>query len=407
MSNTPSSPAVETPPETPIGPLRVIDFTHFIAGPFCTLILADLGADVIKVESTEGGDSFRSYPPIVDGQSAPYQWANRNKKSIQLDLKTDGGRQIALDLIDSADVVVENFSTGVMERLGLDYPAVSRRNPKIVYCSISAYGRRGPFAHRVGLDPILQAESGLMSMNGRPDDDAMRAGPAVVDVATGMMASNAILAALIARQRTGKGQLVETTMLGSAICLLANFSQSYLATGVNPNRYGNAQPTASPVDAFDTASGRIYLACANDRLFKRLASEVLNSPELAQEPRFATSESRRDNQQELHNLLQDRFRTASREVWLEKMHACGVPAGAIRTVQEALTSPEVKASGLLRSCPGGPGGIAVGLPMHFSATPAAEPAAAPRLGEQTHAVLSQLYDAERLSDLAAAGAFGA
>ncbi|MGZ5961538.1 MAG: CaiB/BaiF CoA transferase family protein, partial [Rhizomicrobium sp.] len=176
--------------EPPLADLRVVDFTHFIAGPFCTMILADFGADVIKIESPEGGDGFRQYPPHRDGEGAPFLWTNRNKASVALDLKTEAGRDVALALAETADVVVENFSTGVMQRLGLDYETVKSRNPRVIYCSISAYGRSGPHADRVGFDPIAQAESGFISMNGRPDGEGMRAGPSIMDMATAMLSCN-------------------------------------------------------------------------------------------------------------------------------------------------------------------------------------------------------------------------
>lgn len=395
--------------QTPLTDVRIVDFTHFIAGPYATLILADLGAEVIKIESDDG-DGFRNYPPFVGDESAPYLWVNRNKSSVALDLKSPEGREVALSLIERADVVVENFSTGVMERLGLDYASVRQRRPEIIYCSISAYGRDGPFAGRVGFDPIAQAESGFMSMNGLPGQDAMRAGPSIMDVATAMMSANAIQAALIARARTGVGQMIETTLIETAICMLGNFSMAYLTTGVSPTRFGNRQPTACPVDAFETQDKPLYLASATDRVFQRLMTEVLGRPDLAQHPDYATSKARLRNREPLLALIAEALRGDTRENWLRKMHAAGVAAGAIRTVGEALEAPEIQYRNQLSSIAHPTLGTVpnVGLPIRFSATPLADPVAAPLLGAQTDQVLAGLlgYGPERIAELARRGALG-
>lgn len=397
--------------ETPLTGIRVVDFSHFIAGPFATMMLADFGADVIKIESAGEGDGFRNYPPSLDGESIPYLWVNRNKRSVALDLKSASGRALALRLADAADVVVENFSTGVMRRLGLDYETLRTRNPRLIYCSISSYGRDGPFAHRVGFDPIVQAESGFMAMNGFPDREPVRAGPSIMDVSTALMSCSAMLAAVVARQRTGRGQYIETTMIETAVNMLGNFSLAYLATGLSPSRFGHSQPTASPVGYFETADGPLYLACANDRTFRRLAIDVLGTPGLASDPRFVDSAARRDNQRELLGLIADALRHEPRAALLARMHAAGVPAGAVRTVGEALGSHEIAELGLLSEIPHATLGSVpnVGLPIHLSDTPLADPVGAPPLGADTVAVLRELLgctDAE-LSELSDAGAFGA
>ncbi len=397
--------------ETPLANLRVVDFSHFIAGPFATLILADFGAEVIKIESASLGDGFRNYPPMVGGESIPYLWTNRNKQSVALDLKSPAGREIALGLVDRADIVVENFSTGVMARLGLDYETVSQRNPALIYCSISAYGRNGPYGNRSGFDPIVQAESGFISMNGDPGQAGVRAGPSVMDISTAMMASNAILAALAARTRTGKGQYIETTMIETAVNMLGNFSMSFLATGVNPTRFGNTQPTASPVGAFETADGPLYLACANDRTFQRLARDVLLDPGLADDPDYVDSGKRRENQTKLIAHIASKLKQAGRAMWLERMHAVGVPAGAIRTVGEAMLAPEIRELGLVGSIfhPSLGEIPNVGLPIHFSETPIADPVAAPELGANTAEVLARVlgFSPEQLRQAAENGALGA
>ena len=396
--------------QTPLVDLRVVDFSHFIAGPYATLILADFGAEVIKIESAGEGDSFRNYPPLVGGESVPYLWVNRNKQSVALDLKTPAGREIAQRLIDQADIVVENFSTGVMARLGLDYETVSKRRPDLIYCSISSYGRNGPYANRIGFDPIVQAESGFISMNGDPAQPGYRAGPSIMDISTAMMSANAILAALAARTRTGKGQYIETTMIETAVNMLGNFSLSYLATGVSPTRFGNTQTTASPVGAFDTADGPLYLACANDRTFDRFARDVLQDPQLSENPDYANSRKRRDNQQALIALIAERLKLGKRAMWLARMHEAGVPGGAIRTVGEAMEAPEIAELGLVSAIPHPTLGTVpnVGLPVHFYGTPVADPIAAPLLGANTSEVLERVlhYSPEQIRSAGASGAFG-
>ena len=417
MSDAPSGRPALPPPRprdpaspTPLAGLRVIDFTHFIAGPFATMMLGAFGAQVIKIESAGGGDGFRHYPPSLGSEGVPYLWVNRNKRSVALDLKTAAGRELALQLAETADIVVENFSTGVADRLGIGYQAVSARNPSVVYCSVSAYGRSGPHAGRIGFDPIVQAESGFMSMNGYADQAPVRAGPSMMDISTAMMSCNAILAAVVARERTGVGQYIETTMIETAVNMLGNFSLAYLATGVSPSRFGNVQTTASPVGDFQTADGPIYLACANDRTFQRLVKDVLGRPELADDPRYIDSAARRTHQRELLALIADELRRHPRAELLARMHAAGVPAGAIRTVGEALDGPEIAELGLLSEIPHPTLGSVpnVGLPMRFAATPLATPVAAPLLGADTEDVLRELLGCtdQELRALADSGALG-
>jgi crotonobetainyl-CoA:carnitine CoA-transferase CaiB-like acyl-CoA transferase len=396
--------------ETPLTELCVVDFTHFIAGPFCTMMLADFGADVIKIETPEGGDAFRQYPPHRDGEGAPHLWVNRNKASVALDLKTEAGRNVALALAEKADVVVENFSTGVMQRLGLDYETVKARNPRVVYCSISAYGRSGPYADRVGFDPIAQAESGFISMNGRPDGEGMRAGPSIMDIATAMLACNAILAALHARARTGKGQLIETNLLGTAVNMLGNFHMGYLLSGVCPTRFGNWQVTAVPVGAFETTTGPIYIACANDGTFRRMMTDVLNMPEVATDPRFRTNADRRTNNAALKAIVGDALAQGTREDWLKAMHRASVPGAALRSVAEAMESDEVRSLGIIGEAQHEKLGAIpnVALPLTFSETPLRQPYGAPLLGAQSKETLRRLLgcNEDHLAQLARAGAFG-
>src|ERR1700760_4196346 len=291
MSTKPQLP--ERPSRAAGGPtaldgLLVVDSTRVVAGPACTQTLADFGARVIKIENPDGGDDSRAYEHAeIGGESAAFISLNRNKRGIALDFTKPEALKVARELIAKADVVVENFSGGVMKKFGLDYASVAPTNPRLIYCSISAYGRKGSFALRPGFDPITQAESGFMSLNGFADGEAVRTGPPIVDLATGMSACNAILLALIARDRLGRGQHVEVALIDIAVSMTAFYSTAYLISGENPGRFGNS-PNGNPtVDVFEASDGPLYMACANDRLYRRLVTEVLDRPDLLSDPRFA------------------------------------------------------------------------------------------------------------------------
>src|SRR6201984_1245712 len=293
---------------TALDGLLIVDFTRVVAGPACTQTLADFGAEVIKIENPEGGDDSRAYEHAeIGGESAAFLSLNRNKRDIALDLTVPAAREVARDLISRADVVVENFSASVMEKFGLDYPSVAPTNPRLVYCSISAYGRKGPFASRPGFDPITQAESGFMSLNGFPDGPAVRTGPPIVDMATGMSACNAILMALLARERLGRGQHVEVALFDIAMSMTGFYGMAYLIWGNNTGRFGNS-PNGSPSGGVYRASdGPFYIACANDRLYRRLVTEVLDRPDLTTDPRFATRKERSANKEQLRTIIAEAF----------------------------------------------------------------------------------------------------
>jgi crotonobetainyl-CoA:carnitine CoA-transferase CaiB-like acyl-CoA transferase len=396
---------------TALDGLLVVDFTRVVAGPACTQTLADFGAEVIKIENPEGGDDTRSYEHAdLAGESAAFLSLNRNKRGIALDFTKPEACEVARELIARADVVVENFSAGVMKKYGLDYASVAPSNPRLVYCSISAYGRRGPFAARPGFDPITQAESGFMSLNGFPEGMPVRTGTPVVDMATGMTACNAILLALFARDRIGRGQHVEVALFDIALSLTGFFGMTYLMTGANQSRFGNS-PNGSPsVGLYKASDAPFYIACANDRLYRRLVIEVLGRPDLASGPQFSDRRSRTANKEKLRAILDGIFAGDTRENWVAKMKAANIPVGFLRTVEEAFNSPEVLERHRVSQIPHHAAGTVPNIesPIHLAVTPISDPVAAPTLGEHTHDVLRKTlgYDDDRIALLRDAEVFG-
>jgi crotonobetainyl-CoA:carnitine CoA-transferase CaiB-like acyl-CoA transferase len=395
---------------TALDGLLVVDFTRVVAGPACTQTLADFGADVIKIENPDGGDDTRSYEHAdLAGESAAYVSLNRNKRGIALDFTKPGACDIARELIAKADVVVENFSAGIMKKYGLDYASVAPTNPRLVYCSISAYGRQGPFASRPGFDPITQAESGFMSLNGFPDGPPVRTGPPAIDMVTGMTACNAIMMALFARDRLGRGQQVEVALFDVALSMTGFYGTAYLMTGVNPSRQGNS-PNGSPsVGLYHASDAPFYIACANDRLYRRLVVDVLGRPDLAS-GEFIDRRSRTANREKLRAILTGIFSKDDRENWVTKMKAANIPVGYLRTVEEAFNSGEVRERHRVSQIPHPAAGFVPNIEptLRLELTPATDPVAAPMLGEHTRQVLRKTlgYDDGRIAALAEAGIFG-
>jgi crotonobetainyl-CoA:carnitine CoA-transferase CaiB-like acyl-CoA transferase len=390
--------------------LLVVDFSQFISGPYCTLILADFGAEVLKIENPVHGDDFRlmKMSKLAGGDSGPFLWANRNKRSLALDLSQPAARAVVLELIKRADVVVENFSAGVMKRFGLDYHSMVEINPTLIYCSISAAGRSGTLGDRVAFDPIIQAETGFIALNkGSGAQDRALVTP-IVDLTTGMMAATAILAALSARSRLGKGQLVEIAMLDQGINLLSYHGLDHLISGVEP--LSSPARSSAPVGMFPTSDSEIYICCANDRTFKRLIVDALGRSDLANDSRFATMGSRIANGDAFLAILTEILSRNTRNFWLGKLRACGVPVGPVSSVTEALASAEVAERRLVSRLPHPVAGSAphISPPFRMGLTPVVDPIVAPRLGEHTHEVLTKMlgYTADKISDLAAAGVFG-
>ncbi|MDO9404970.1 MAG: CoA transferase [Polaromonas sp.] len=394
--------------------IRVIDFTHYVAGPFASLILADLGADVIKIESPQKGDDFRRYPPHDDAlehQGAPFLWSNRNKRSVALNLKSAEGLDLAKKLLRDADVLIENFSSGVLDRLGLSAKDCLEANPRLVYCSVSAYGREGQFKDRLGFDAIVQAESGFMSLNGYQDREGVRTGASVMDVGAAMMASNAILAALFHRTTSGKGQFVEVALFDTAITMNGYTSMQHLFSGVDAQRYGNTGPDTSPTGVFRASDQPFYVHCGNTAIFDRLFTQVLDRTDISEQPQYREGAGRLAAREHLFALMQDIFQTKPWAHWRELLRAANVPAGEVRTIRQAVHSPEAAERELVSRIPHPQVGWIpnVAIPIRMAATPLANPVRAPALGEHTADVLAQVLGltTAEIAELASKGAIGA
>jgi crotonobetainyl-CoA:carnitine CoA-transferase CaiB-like acyl-CoA transferase len=404
-------PASSEAPKTPMGGFRVLDLSRILAGPYATMVLGDLGAEVIKIERPDGGDDTRAFlPPETAGISTYFLTVNRNKKSVTLDLSRHEGRDAFLTLAAEADVIVENYRTGVTQRLGIDYDAVRQVNPSIIYASISGYGRDGPAAMRPAVDPILQAESGLMTLTGEADGAPMRTGVSLVDVVAGLFAAQAISAALLHRQSSGEGQFLEVALYDSAVAMLANFSGNYLLAGSEPRRVGNGNQVAQPVGLFHAADGDFMLAVTSNRLFRRLAETVLRRPALADDPAFADTSARLRNGSRLIALMNEIFATGPVSQWLDRLSEAGIPAGRIQSVAEALDAPLTKARGLIENQQHTTLGTIPTLasPMRLAKTPVSVSTGAPLLGEHTETVLREIggFDDTAIAALRAAGILG-
>ena len=374
---------------TPLDGLTVLDFSRVLAGPYCTMQLADLGARVIKIEQPGRGDDTRAWgPPFVGRESAYFLSVNRNKESLALDLKHERSRPILEGLLARADVVVENFRPGTMARLGLDYGQIAERHPRMVYCAISGFGQTGPRRAEAGYDAMMQAEGGLMSITGAAGGPPFRLGVAIGDIATGMFAVQGILAALFARERQGRGQLVDIAMLDAVTALLTYQASIAFSTGETPVRMGNRHPSIAPYDTFAAADGEFVLSVGNDDQFRRLA-RVLDAPALAADPRFATNADRVRNYDALRQELSSRLASWPRQDLLKALTAAGVPSGAVRTVTEALADPQIAAREMivpLEHLTAGPIRV-LGTPLKLSGTPASIRTPPPALGQHTAQIL--------------------
>ena len=372
---------------TPLQGITVLDLTRVLSGPYCTMMLADLGARVIKVEQPGKGDDTRGWgPPFQSGESAYFLSINRNKESVTLDFKQPEGRSVLERLIARADVLVENFRPGTLAKQGLDYETISARNRRLVYCSISGFGHTGPRRREAGYDAVMQGEGGLMSITGAADGPPYRLGVAIADIVTGMFAAQGITAALLARERTGQGQAVDIAMLDSVAALLSYQAGIYFATDRPPGRMGNRHPTIVPYETFSAADGEFVLAIGNDdqwRRFCRVAG-------IEEEERFATNRQRVVAYDELRPLLAARLRRESRSYWIDRLTAAGVPCGSVRDLAELFSDPQIAARAMveqLQHATVGPMRV-LGTPLKLSETQASIRTPPPRLGEHTASVLT-------------------
>lgn len=396
----------------PLAGLRVLDFSQMLSGPFATQQLGDLGAEILKVEAPAVGDDSRHYTTTsLAGECAFYLSTNRNKRSIELDLKNPAGLAIAQELAAHVDVVVENFSNGVAERLGVGYERLNAANPRLVYCSISGYGRDDPSEiPRRAYDGMVQACSGFMSLTGYADRPPIRSSIPMLDVATALTATSAILAGLRARDEHGAGQHIEVALLDVAISVLTLFGMSTLITGKDLQRNGNRAPQTAPSDVYETSDGLVFVTCGNNRLFQRLTTEALGRPELAEDPAFASNADRVANVERLTELLNDSFRQRPRDHWVKSLNAVGVPAAPILTMSEAFASEDVQRREIIQHLPHPTAGQVptVRSPIVMTKTPVVPPFAPPLLGQDTSSVIAEVlgWSHEKISAAEDDGAFG-
>ena len=391
----------------PLDGIRVVDLSRVVAGPYCTMTLGDMGADVVKIEQPGRGDESRAFgPPFLGGESPYYLSINRNKRSCTVDLKHEAGRAVVRRLIAGADVVIQNFRPGAAARLGLDYEAVAARRPEVVYCSISGFGEGGPDADRPGYDLIVQGESGLMDLTGEADGPPTRIGTSIADLTAGMMAAQGILLALYARRTTGRGQHVRVAMLDAVASLLTYNAGNYFASGEVPTRRGNDHPSVVPYQTLRARDGWMNLGIANDSLWVRYCDAV-GRPDLRDDPRFATAPERVRHRDVLVPIVVEI--TAGRTVaeWMDVLGAAGVPCGRIRNVAEVCTNPQLTARGKVVEHPHPTAGRVrmIGQPIELSETPGRIDRAPPLLGEHTDEVLRAAgYTDEEIRAFRAAGA---
>jgi len=392
----------------PLPGLKVIELAHIMAGPACGLMLADMGADVIKVEKVPGGDDSRRFlPPDIDGESAAFMMMNRNKRGIAVNLKEPGGKKVIKRLFKTADVVIENYRINTMDKLGLGYDDLIKENPGLIYCAISGFGRTGPYAERGGFDLIAQGMSGLMSITGEgPGRPPVKMGAPITDITAGILGAMAVSAAYAHKLKTGEGQKIDTSLFEAGIVHTYWQSAIGLATGVAPGPMGSAHPLNGPYQAFQTTDGWITLGAANQKNWLRML-DVLDAPEIAADPRFAENSDRMTFLKELENLLGAIFAKHSTEDWLARLDAAGVPAGPVLNVNEMHKDPQTLARDMVVEVDHAQVGPVktLGIPVKFSETPGQVTSSAPVYGQHTREVLSEYgFDEGEIDTLVSAGA---
>lgn len=394
----------------PLAGVRILDLCRVVSGPFATMQLGDLGADVVKIEEPGRGDEARTYgPPFVGGESAYFLSINRNKRSCVVDLKYEAGRELIVALASTADVVIENFRPGTLDRLGLGYETLRRGNERLIYCAISGFGQAGPDAGRPGYDLIVQGESGVMDITGDPDGPPTKVGTSIADLVTGLYGAQAVLSALMQRARTGTGGRVDVSMLDAMASLLTFNAGMYFATGISPRRRGNAHPTISPYETFQAADGWINVGVANDRFWTSFC-RALDLPDLAAQAEFARASDRAARRHDLKAILEPIFLSEPREHWISLFSGAGVPCGAIRSVGEVCEASQLSERGVARSFAHPAAGDVRYLASAVRFDDQAPPDAVrpPMLGEHTPAVLADWLDLDTaaVERLNAEGAFG-
>jgi len=373
--------------------MRVLELAQIMAGPTCGMLLADMGADVVKVEKLPGGDDSRSYrEPRVNGVSAPFMMLNRNKRGIALDLKHPKGRDVLLRMVRDADVLTENYRRGTLEKLGLGYGVLAAVNPSLIYCAVSGYGRDGPYADKGGFDLIAQGFAGLMAITGEPGRPPVKNGNPVADINAGILACVGILAAYAHKERTGQGQIVDTSLMEAALQQTYWHAAIHFATGQSPEPSGSAHLLTAPYQAFATSDGWINIGGANPANWERI-TDVVGHPEWRGDPRFATNSARMEHRAELTDAMTRILATRTKAAWLAAFDAAGVPVGPVHSIGEALRHPQTIARGMVVDVAHPQAGVtkALGCPIHFSATPTRVTRPAPMLGEHTRELL-RAYD---------------
>lgn len=386
--------------------MRVLELAQIMAGPTCGMMLADLGADVIKIEKTDGGDDARGYrDPQINGVSAPFLMLNRNKRAIALDLKHPEGRAVLLRMVRDADVLIENFRKGTLEKLGLGYDVLSEVNPGLIYCAISGYGRTGPAADKGGFDLIAQGFTGLMSITGEPGGPPLRTGNSIADINAGILAAVGILAAYQHKQKTGRGQIVETSLIEAGLQQLYWHAAIHFATGESPGPSGSAHVLTTPYQAFPTQDGHIIIGGANEKNWERIA-QVLGKPEWLEDPRYRRNSERMRHRDTLLPEIAAILKTRPSADWLQLFDDAGVPVGPVHSVGEALSHPQTLARGMVveQTHPEAGPIRTIGLPIKLTETPAQYRRPSPRLGEDTRALLAEYgYDPQQIDGMVKAG----